>query len=116
VHIATLEAGLDPSIGYLHTSRPGRLALVYDLMEPFRPLVDRTVLRFVLTQHFTSKDFLLSPTGVCRMHPLLAWKVARLGMNKAVVQLIIDRVLKWLNLGGAHSQNLQKVRIVFRKV
>jgi CRISP-associated protein Cas1 len=32
VRIATVSYGLDPRIGYLHASRQGRVALVYDLM------------------------------------------------------------------------------------
>ena len=36
---ALRTARLEPSIGALHVSRPGRPALALDLMEPFRPLV-----------------------------------------------------------------------------
>lgn len=36
-------ARLEPSIGALHTSRPGRPALACDLMEPFRPLIVESV-------------------------------------------------------------------------
>ncbi len=36
VRIAAVSAGLDPTIGYLHACRPGRMALVYDLMEPLK--------------------------------------------------------------------------------
>jgi len=43
--IATIAQGLDPAIGYLHTFRPGRVSLVYELMEPLRPQVDRLLLR-----------------------------------------------------------------------
>lgn len=32
VRIATVAQGLDPTIGYLYTCRPGRAAFVYDLM------------------------------------------------------------------------------------
>lgn len=32
-------ASLEPTIGALHTTRPGRPALALDLMEPFRPLI-----------------------------------------------------------------------------
>ncbi len=42
-----LRFGLDPFLGYLHVERPGRLSLVYDLMEPFRPMVDRFVISFI---------------------------------------------------------------------
>jgi len=36
---ALRTARLEPSIGALHVSRPGRPALALDLMEPFRPLI-----------------------------------------------------------------------------
>ncbi|NPA85913.1 MAG: CRISPR-associated endonuclease Cas1 [bacterium] len=39
---------LDAFEGFLHVERPGRLSLVYDLMEPLRPFVDRFVLSFML--------------------------------------------------------------------
>ena len=38
-----LSAGLDPHQGVLHGDRVGRPSLVLDLMEPWRPWVDRTV-------------------------------------------------------------------------
>jgi CRISPR-associated protein Cas1 len=42
-----LRFGLDPFLGYLHVERPGRISLVYDLMEPFRPMVDRFVFSYL---------------------------------------------------------------------
>ena len=48
VWIAVRRAGLDPSIGMLHTGRRRSAGLVFDLMEPFRqPVVDKTVLALV---------------------------------------------------------------------
>lgn len=38
------RAGFDPQAGFLHTDRPGKPSLVLDLMEEFRPLVDRVCL------------------------------------------------------------------------
>jgi len=64
--------GLDPTIGYLHVCQPGRQALVYDLMEPYRPQVDRQVLGFIWSRAFTPGDFVVDPRGVCRLHPELA--------------------------------------------
>jgi CRISPR/Cas system-associated endonuclease Cas1 len=66
------EAGLDPAIGYLHVCQPGRQALVCDLMEPYRPEVDRAVLDFIRRQAFTPRDFVIDAKGVCRLHPELA--------------------------------------------
>jgi CRISPR-associated endonuclease Cas1 len=76
VRIAIAESGLDPTIGYLHVCHPGRQALVYDLMEPHRPQVDRQVLDFVRSQVFTPRDLVIDSMGVCRLHPELARRVA----------------------------------------
>ena len=42
-----LQFGLDPFCGFLHTERPGKLSLVFDMMEPYRPMVDRFVISFL---------------------------------------------------------------------
>ena len=76
VRIAIAEVGLDPTIGYLHVCQPGRQALVYDLMEPYRPQVDREVLGFIRSQTFTPRDFVIDAKGVCRLHPELARRLA----------------------------------------
>lgn len=45
VERALVLAGLDPYAGFLHTDRPGKTALVYDMVEEFRQtVVDRTVM------------------------------------------------------------------------
>ncbi len=42
---AIILAGLDPYAGYIHADRPGKPSLVYDLIEPFRPVaVDRVII------------------------------------------------------------------------
>lgn len=42
---AVMAAGLHPSLGLMHSSRSNAMVLVDDLMEPFRPIVDREVHR-----------------------------------------------------------------------
>ncbi len=42
---AVAAGGLSPSLGLMHASRVNALVLVDDLMEPFRPIVDREVWR-----------------------------------------------------------------------
>lgn len=72
VRIRAVAAGLDPKIGYLHKGRPDRDALIFDLMEPLRPIVDRRVLLFIQSNIFEPNDFTIRPDGVCRLHPELA--------------------------------------------
>jgi CRISP-associated protein Cas1 len=89
VRIATVSEGLDPSIGYLHARRPGRAALVYDLMEPLRPQVDRKVLSLVLSHTLAPSDFVMETNGVCRLHPQLARGVAELTASDSDVRYMI---------------------------
>jgi hypothetical protein len=81
-----------PHIRYLHTSRLGRAALVYDLMEPPRSQVDRLVLSFVRSHSFSPNDFLVGKNGVCRLHPQLARQVAQLALSDVMVQEIVTWV------------------------
>ena len=76
MRIAIAEAGLDPSIGYLHVCQAGRDSLVYDLMEPYRPQVDRDILAFVQSQTFAPRDFVIDSKGVCRLRPELVRNLA----------------------------------------
>jgi CRISPR/Cas system-associated endonuclease Cas1 len=62
--------------GYLHTSTPERQALVLDLMEPQRPIVDRAVLEFVQAHTFHPADFTIRSDGACRLNPEMAKRLA----------------------------------------
>jgi len=43
---AVINAGLEPYLGVMHTARPGRMALVLDIMEEYRAwVVDRAVIK-----------------------------------------------------------------------
>ena len=49
VEKAILIHGLDPYAGFLHADRSGKPSLTLDVMEPFRPLVDKALLTNRLT-------------------------------------------------------------------
>jgi CRISPR-associated protein Cas1 len=49
--------GLDASLGFLHEDKAATAPLVYDFQEPYRWLVDYTVLRMVLSRTFSWDDF-----------------------------------------------------------
>jgi CRISPR-associated protein Cas1 len=65
-------AGLDPSIGILHGNSENRIPLVYDFMEPSRPIIDRCVLEYSLSHKFTPADFTINKWGGCRLNPQTA--------------------------------------------
>jgi len=48
VETAILSIGLDPALGIMHRDGFKMPSLVFDLMEPFRPIIDRTLLTALL--------------------------------------------------------------------
>lgn len=90
VLIAAIAAGFDPTIGYLHACRAGRMALVYDLMEPLRPKADQIVLDFARLQTFTSEDFLLTERGICRLNPSLIKRLFETAFINQMVQDVVE--------------------------
>src|ERR1700728_2170572 len=44
---AVFAAGLHPGLGLMHSNRSNPMVRVYDLMEPFRPILDREVWRLM---------------------------------------------------------------------
>lgn len=63
--IAVCQAvGLDPYIGFLHDERPGRPSLALDMMEEFRPFIDRLVFTLINRKQIQVSDFLEKPGSV----------------------------------------------------
>lgn len=85
VRTAVIAGGLDPTIGFMHADGAGRSALVLDLMEPLRPVVDRVVLGLARSNVFTPADFIVRPDGVCRVSPRLAQNLVRLVADRLAV-------------------------------
>jgi CRISPR-associated endonuclease Cas1 len=93
VHRRIIAVGLDPSIGYLHGNYGNKAALVYDLMEPIRPIADRAVLEFVQRHVFDPADFTLTKEGVCRLNPQLAQSVVRfVAANSRVAETVVEPI------------------------
>ena len=87
-----IAAGLDPTVGVMHLSSKNRAPLIYDLMEPLRPVVDRTILRFALAHTFMPGDFAINRLGACRLNPQMVKIVTKqiLGIsdNKIVAEYV----------------------------
>jgi CRISPR-associated endonuclease Cas1 len=66
---ALLAAGLDPCVGFLHPEFRGRPSAALDLMEEFRPLVDRLVLALANQGILSPQQFSFQEgsEGGCRM-------------------------------------------------
>jgi len=60
-------ASLEPTIGALHSTRPGRPALSLDLMEPFRPLIADSVAISAFNRGEFSEGHFLQTAAGCSM-------------------------------------------------
>jgi CRISPR-associated protein Cas1 len=67
VRSALESVGLDPAVGYLHRDRPGRSGLALDLMDEFRPMVDRLALSLVNLGQIQKNDFTISDSSAVRL-------------------------------------------------
>jgi len=54
--------GLDCFVGFYHRNHDSHLALVYDMIEPFRHLIDRSV--FEIQDQIRKKDYIFSRDGI----------------------------------------------------
>ncbi len=62
-----VQAGLDPSLGFLHQDYPGRESMVLDVLEIFRASVDDFVLDCLATRDFDDTAFYYRETDGCRL-------------------------------------------------
>jgi len=86
VRIAAAMLGLDTSVSYLHAMKHGRSSLIFDLMEPLRPKLDRLLIGFIRQTSFTKDDFSLSINGVCKLNPQFARRIVSISLADCDVQ------------------------------
>jgi CRISPR-associated protein Cas1 len=63
------SVGLEPTVGFLHETRQARYPLVYDLMEPYRWLVDAAIIECLEYERFSKQDFYRLDNYVLRLRP-----------------------------------------------
>lgn len=70
-----ISQGIDSDFGIFHTDRQDRASLVFDLIEPIRPKVDKLLLDWMLCQKFDSRSFFETREGVCKVSPAVTKEV-----------------------------------------
>jgi CRISPR-associated protein Cas1 len=78
--------GFDTSVSYLDAMKHGRPSLIFDLIEPLRPRLDRRLIEFISSNTFTKDDFTISIQGVCKLNPQLARRIVSASLPDADVQ------------------------------
>ena len=94
---ALTAVGLDPFVGYLHADRPGRESLALDLMEEFRPWVERLAITLLNRQELKAEQFVARDGGTVELGETV---------RKTVVSAYQQRKLEEAN----HPLFQQKVR------
>ena len=80
--------GLEPTIGFLHETKQVKYALAYDIQEPFRWLIDTTVISCLEEKKFNQKDFFRMDNYVLRLKPEAVkkyLKILREKFNSSVI-------------------------------
>jgi CRISPR-associated protein Cas1 len=96
---AAIGAGLDACHGFLHSPKPGRLSLSYDVLEFHRAALTEGVFDFAGKRVFTRDDFELDARGVVRLSGSTAREIAALALKAAPVAETtksVKRVTGWL--------------------
>ncbi len=96
VRSQVVAAGLDPTIGFLHGAYRNKPTLIYDLMEPLRPVVDQRVLELIRRNVFMPNDVFINPQGICRLNPQLARNILQLVDIDNQLKVTIPTVLEAL--------------------
>ena len=101
--------GLCLSIGYLHSDKKGRNSLVWDAIEPLRPVIDAKVFAFIEAHEFARRDFPQSGYNVHR----LSRDVTQLLLHKASLpSREIEETVEWMvrtivGSGGASDLKIE---------
>ncbi len=78
--LAVSALGLLPDLGLgLHTDRPNRDSLVFDVCEPVRPALESWLIRWISTEPLQRRDFLEAGTGNVRLTSNLCSRLSETG-------------------------------------
>lgn len=106
---ALLVAGLEPSIGFLHSPKPGRLALSYDVLELLRARVTNEVFRWMAARKFEPNDFSLSREGIVSLEPKTARELARAILTRVPMPQV-KRAVAWFERRLAAVKSPKRMR------
>ncbi len=91
LRVAIIGAGLDISVGFLHTPGRSQVPLLLDVLEPCRTIADQFILKTVREVQFLPSDFTIAADGVVRLHPQLARRVvASMQLDGEIQPLLLE--------------------------
>ena len=110
VETSVLCIGLDPALGIIHRDGYKMPSLVFDLMEPFRPITDRMLLVAIVNKEFTEE---MTETEE------MVIKLTKNGRKK-LIQLFNDNLQKRIkykgNVSTLRNHILTEVKLLSEKI
>ncbi len=108
-HRAINSANLDCCLGFLHTPQTGKESLAYDLQEPYRWLIDVTVIKALETNLFFKKDFILGDSFHVKLREQASDKLLPL-LNQAFNEMVLykGKQYKWSTVIEGKAEELAK--------
>jgi CRISP-associated protein Cas1 len=92
---ALAARGLALQIGFLHSDKTGRNSLVWDAIEPLRPIIDARVFRHIETREFKRRDFVQSSASAYRLErDIIAELLTKVSLPQAEIDDAADFMLR----------------------
>jgi CRISPR-associated endonuclease Cas1 len=115
---AAIGLGLDPCFGFLHSPKPGRLSLSYDVLELHRADLTRAVFNYVPRNKSERTDFEQDAQGVVRLNAPLARDIAALALRTAPVAQCLKtakKIASWF-YASRYARHIKFCRIQIEKL
>jgi CRISP-associated protein Cas1 len=91
---ALAARGMALQIGFLHSDKTGRNSLVWDAIEPLRPIIDARVFRYIEGREFKRSDFVQTTASTYRLErDIIAELLTRVSLQQAEIDDAADFML-----------------------
>jgi CRISP-associated protein Cas1 len=113
---ALAARGFALQIGYLHSDKTGRNSLVWDAIEPLRPIIDARVFRYIEGREFKRNDFVQTSASTYRLErDIIADLLTKVSLPQAEIDDAADYMLKTIERYAGVEYRLFKADLRRRK-
>jgi CRISPR/Cas system-associated endonuclease Cas1 len=82
-------------IGFLHSDKTGRNSLVWDCIEPLRPIIDARVFRYIESREFNRADFVQTTASTYRLErDIITELLTKASLPQAEINDAADFILR----------------------
>jgi CRISP-associated protein Cas1 len=92
---ALAARGMALQIGFLHSDKTGRNSLVWDAIEPLRPIIDARIFRYIESMEFKRSDFVQTTASTYRLErDMITDLLTKATLPQAEIDDAVDFILK----------------------